>query len=121
MTVAMSRVFAVVFAAGLLDRDCVVFPADDVLDVGLEVTLGARSQFAEVGQDGVATLLRPGQHAASGNVPDCVLREHLAKGRHIPGVEGLVPPPDQFSILCGSHDRTPLRRPCRVMLGRLKG
>ena len=59
MAVARSKVLPLSSRVALLDPYGVVFPADDVLDVRLEGTLGARAQFTEVRQDGVPPLFRP--------------------------------------------------------------
>ena len=112
--------FAPVCCLGLLDADRIVLPTDDVLDVGLEVALRAGTQFAKVRENRVPPLFRPRQHAATPNMPHRVLGEQFAEALHIPGIEGLIPSPDQINILYSSHDRTPFRHPCRVVLGRLK-
>ena len=67
--------FSVALGVGLLESYGVVFSANDVQDSGLKGTLGTRSKLTEIGHNGISPLLRPRQHAASGRVPNCVLRE----------------------------------------------
>lgn len=68
-----------------------IFTADDVLDRGLEGGVRARSQLAEISQDGVASLLRPGQYAVAARVADGVFRKQFVECSHIP--RRLVLPP----------------------------
>jgi hypothetical protein len=81
----------------------VALSADNVLDCRLEGTLGPGAQLTEVGQDGVASLLGPGQDATASGVPGRVFPEQLAQRGQLSGIEGLIPTPDHFGVLCSAH------------------